>query len=262
MKLTSFLSLLCFLLFVSIQMSTQKEIPPLFTAPAEEALLYDYPEVFSELKQLLEKFGPQVFSLVPPREAEPMLQKIDSTPYWRGLYQVALERRLPHPWPPLFEKIQQGQMWRLFSPILLHADLLHLFFNLIWFFALGKQIEARIGSWRFLSLILAIAVFSNTAQYLMSGPAFLGLSGIVTGFAGFIWTRQRTYGESYPLQRVTAYMIFAFILGVASLEAILFLLSMAIHEPFSLGIANTAHLAGAWAGFAIGKTSFFRIEPV
>lgn len=260
MKLTALLSLLCCLLFFSIQMSMQTGIPPLFSSPAEEALLYDYPNVFSQIQELTEKYGRNVFSYSPPPGAAEKLQAIDATPYWQGLYTLAMRRNLPDPMPPLFEKLRQGQVWRLFSPVLLHADLLHLFFNLTWFFVLGKQIELRIGSLRFWWLIFAIAIVSNTAQYLISGPAFLGLSGVVAGLTGFIWTRQKSYGEPYPLQRVTVYMIFCFILGVAAIEGLLFLLSIMVHENFSLGIANTAHLTGAWMGLQLGKSAFFEIE--
>lgn len=260
MKLTACLSLICCLLFLTIQMSMHTGVPPIFSSPAEEALLYDYPKVFSQFKELADKYGPNVFSYPPPPGAERALQKIDAMPYWQGLYTLALHRDLPHPMPPLFEKLRQGQVWRLFSPVLLHADLLHLFFNLTWFFALGKQIEQRIGTPRFWWLLFTIAIVSNTAQYLMSGPAFLGISGVVAGLTGFIWARQRSYGEGYPLQRVTIYMIFCFILGVAAVEGLLFLLSAMVHENFSLGIANTAHLTGAWMGLQLGKSNFFRIE--
>lgn len=262
MKLTASLSLLCCLLFLSIQMSMQTGLPPIFSSPAEEALLYDYPKVFSQLKELTEKYGPRTFSYPPPPGAEEVLQNIDSTPYWQGLYVLALHKDLPDPMPPLFEKLREGQIWRLFSPVLLHADLFHLFLNLVWFFALGKQIEQRIGTARFWWLLLAIAIVSNTAQYIMTGPAFLGISGVVAGLTGFIWARKKSYGENYPLQRMTVYMIFCFILGVAAMEGLLFLLSVMVHENFSLGIANTAHLTGAWMGLQLGKSNFFQIESL
>ena len=42
---------------------------------------------------------------------------------------------------PLFEKIRQGELWRLFTPCILHRDFLHILFNMIWVWILVKQIE-------------------------------------------------------------------------------------------------------------------------
>ena len=76
------------------------------------------------------------------------------------------------------------------------------FFNMAWLWYLGRQIEQRAGSVRMLLMILVVGIIANVAQYLMSGPYFLGFSGVVVGMVGFIWVRQRVAPwEGYPLPR-------------------------------------------------------------
>ena len=75
----------------------------------------------------------------------------------------------------LFGKIRQGEVWRLFTPVLLHGGILHLLFNMAWVWMFGRLIEQRLGSFKYLFLSIIVGVISNVAQYLMSGPRILWL---------------------------------------------------------------------------------------
>ena len=92
-------------------------------------------------------------------------------------------------------EILAGQAWRLVTPIFLHAPLaenpFHLLFNMFWLFDLGGMIERRLGSIRFALLVAFIAIASNYGQYLVTGPAFGGMSGVVFGLFGYAWVRNR-----------------------------------------------------------------------
>jgi len=86
--------------------------------------------------------------------------------------------------------IERGQLWRLITDVLPHANILHLAFNLIWLWSLGTLIESHLGSPKTLLLLLYLAIGSSAAEF-----AFLqggvGLSGVVYGLAGFLWILQR-----------------------------------------------------------------------
>jgi GlpG protein len=135
--------------------------------------------------------------------------------------------------------IEHGQVWRLLTPIFLHAGPLHLIFNMWWLYDLGNLIEGRIGSWRFAALVLVIALTSNCSQYVATGPNFVGMSGVVFGLFGYAWVRGRfdpTCGM-YLRQDVVLLMMLWFgacLIGVVP------------------NVANTAHGMGLAVGAALG----------
>ncbi len=159
---------------------------------------------------------------------------------------------------PLFTKIREGEVWRLFTPCLLHAGILHILFNMAWAWLLIKQVEQRLSKWKTLILILLIGIVANFAQYFVSGPYFLGFSGVVVGLVGFIWVRQKIAPwEGYPLQKSTFLFILIFVIAMFALE-IFSLVSAAITaKEISANIANTAHIIGGITGALFGRLPFF-----
>ena len=271
---------LCVALFL-IQAFTQPPLPPaksvedlpfpvpyaLFS-PVQKQLLYDYPEKYELLSQLFNLYSLEEIQepAKAPPEMRALVASIEQTPVWEGLYPqlvVALKQgAAPAQTAPLFEKIRDGQVWRVFTPCLLHADILHLFFNMIWLVVLGPQMEKRLGLGRFLALVAIAALVSNTAQYLMSGPNFLGFSGVVCAMIGFIWMRQRKAAwEGYLLHRSTILFVGFFVLAMLVLQLISFATELTSDALVPISIANTAHIAGALVGLALGSLKCFAWRP-
>jgi GlpG protein len=262
----------CCLLFLLTQfLNNAKDLPgkspvaPLFSSPVEKAFLYDYPHVYQLINQVIQLYGYEAFedSASLPLEGRELVQKINNTPYWQGFYQLFLKRDVKSAFKafdevPTFEKIKQGELWRLISPIFLHADIFHIFFNMLWLIVLGKQIERHLGRFRYLLFILLAAVISNTAQYLMGGPNFIGFSGVLCGMLTFIWIRQRKAPwEGYQLDRGTVIFMLVFIFTMAAVQILSFILEKSMNTTISPGIANTAHLMGAFVGLILGRFNFF-----
>jgi len=132
-------------------------------------------------------------------------------------------------------EVRSGDVWRLFTPVLIHFGVPHLVFNLLWLADLGWKVERRRGSLYFAALALAIAVPSNLAQYLISGPAFGGLSGVVFGLVGYIWTRNTCARRTeYPFSSQTlVWMLMWFMIC-----------AIGIVKP----VANWAHGVGLMVG--------------
>ncbi|MGE3557138.1 MAG: rhomboid family intramembrane serine protease [Candidatus Obscuribacterales bacterium] len=233
-------------------------LPPIYTA-----LLYDYPKALADIQHLATQYTPAQIkdpsTLTPAQQQQ--IKTTLTTPWFQGFYSRLVrlvQHKPPLPHGPLFQKIREGQLWRLVTPILLHGGFLHILFNLIWLWVLGNQVEERIGPWRITLLILIGAIISNTAQYLMSGPLFFGLSGIVLTLFGFIWVRQRKAPwEGYLLNKIVIAFLTIWILGIAALQVVLFFVQLTGNGLPPIGIANTAHIVGGLVGAACGTLNIF-----
>lgn len=235
----------------------------LFT-PIQELLLYDFPSDLASIEQMvqekIEAAGQKGVNLA--SEVQLKLQEHDKTPQWRGFYEwvvlkiKGLDTQTAE--GPLFSNIREGEIWRLFSPCVLHAEFFHIFFNMIWLWILGRPIEQRIGFPKTLLLTALVGIGSNTIQYLVSGPLFLGYSGIVMGLAGFTWMRQKIAPwEGYPLNRITMIFLLLFVGAMFILSMGAFFLQIFSGLAFAPNIANTAHIIGGIIGIFFGRLSSF-----
>lgn len=125
---------------------------------------------------------------------------------------------------------------RILGPAFFHFSWLHIVFNTMWWWQLGGSIEKILGKGVLINLFLITAIASNLGQFLVSGPNFGGLSGVVYGLVGFVWwvgylAPERGLNISKP---IIGFMIFWLLLGFA--------------ELLPVNMANTAHLLGLLSG--------------
>ena len=141
---------------------------------------------------------------------------------------------------PALPEIRAGQWWRLVTPVFLHFSIFHIVFNMLWTWELGRIVEWRQGAWLLSILICAVGVVSNLAQYLVSGPLFGGMSGVIYGLFGYIWiqslTNPRFRVRLNPV--IIQLMLGWFVLCWSGL----------LEKFFGLAVANTAHSAGLASG--------------
>lgn len=140
-------------------------------------------------------------------------------------------------WPA--DASQYFQVWRWFSHALLHFSLLHILFNLMWWWYLGGAVEKRLGSGKLFVIMLISALLSGWMQAKFSGVLFGGLSGVVYALMGYCWLRgERDPDSGVYLERG--------LIGFA-----LVWLVIGWFGVFGLAIANAAHVAGLLVGLAM-----------
>ena len=159
--------------------------------------------------------------------------------------------------------IRRGEIWRLFTTIFIHYGIIHLLFNMIWFFQFGTLIEHRYGTLKFGLLVLAVAVISCVFQCTVPGvvggsspgfvresgiliTAFGGMSGVVYGLFGFIWMKS-TFDPKfgYRLSQSTVIILIGWLFFCMLPESVR-------GGIFDSGIGNWAHGIGLLVGMAIG----------
>ena len=79
------------------------------------------------------------------------------------------------------ELIYQGEVWRLITPALVHADLAHIGFNMYALFIIGSRLERVYGHQRFFLLYFLSAFAGNLFSFYLADYASLGASTAIFG---------------------------------------------------------------------------------
>jgi GlpG protein len=148
-----------------------------------------------------------------------------------------------------FLALQQGQLWRIITPIFIHFGIFHILFNMMWLKDLGGLIEGQWSSRALIMLVLVSGITSNVAQFIFdwdfkegvrtANALSGGMSGVVFALLGYAWMRGRFDSSSAIRlnQSVVIMMIAWLVICMTGLVG---------------SIANTAHVVGLLVGMAWG----------
>jgi membrane associated rhomboid family serine protease len=133
--------------------------------------------------------------------------------------------------------------WRLATACLLHANWMHLVFNLLWMWRLGQCLEPIFGLASTLGLYLLFGAGASAAQWAFRGSS-IGLSGVVYGMFGLLWALNR-FHPSYRgvMDKRTTNMFVGW-----------FFLCVAMTYLRWFPVANIAHGVGAILGGLVGMS--------
>lgn len=144
-----------------------------------------------------------------------------------------------------------GEWWRLFTPMLLHASLLHIGFNMYALSILGTSLERFYGHWQFLALYIVSGFAGIVASFALTDAPSLGASTAVFGLIGaqgvFAYRNQAVFGA----------------LAKRALRDIFMMALLNLMIGFSVpGIDNWGHLGGLLGGVAVAWFGgpIFKIE--
>jgi membrane associated rhomboid family serine protease len=91
--------------------------------------------------------------------------------------------------------VSEGEWYRLLTSGFLHASLIHVGFNMLLLFFLGRLLEPALGTVRFLAVYFASLLAGSLGVILLDPNALtLGASGAVFGLAGAIFVIARGRG--------------------------------------------------------------------
>ncbi len=149
----------------------------------------------------------------------------------------------------LQDSLARGQLWRFITPAFIHFGFMHLLFNSLWIWVLGRRLELYLRWRRYLILFFVSALVANLSQYIWTGISlFGGMSGVIYAFVGYLALAQRL--NSHPLLAVPAPLI-GFMLAW-----LLLCMTGAIDFFISGSVANAAHLGGLIAGLVYAWVEF------
>ena len=84
--------------------------------------------------------------------------------------------------------VKQGEVYRLFTSMFLHADLYHIFFNMYALYVLGPQVEKYYGRFKYSLIYLISGLLGSlfSCVFMASNVYSLGASGAIFGLLGSI----------------------------------------------------------------------------
>jgi membrane associated rhomboid family serine protease len=94
--------------------------------------------------------------------------------------------------------VKAGQYWRLFTVALLHANWIHLLFNMLALWSIGTPVEQIFGRGRYATIFLGSLLTASIASAYF-GPAALsvGASGAIFGLFGALLAVGKKAGINY-----------------------------------------------------------------
>ncbi|MFQ6063878.1 MAG: rhomboid family intramembrane serine protease [Candidatus Bathyarchaeia archaeon] len=175
--------------------------------------------------------------------------------------------------------VQGRNLWTLFTSMFMHADIMHLFGNMIYLWVFGDNIEDALGHAKYLifyllgglaaSFVHIASVFASL-PLLIRVPRYLNPAGIPSvGASGAISAVLGAYILLYPRARIRT-IVFYFLIQIVTVPALYYLGFWFFYQLlmgfFSLtglssGVAFWAHIGGFVAGLVIVKVFGVRPRP-
>ena len=141
--------------------------------------------------------------------------------------------------------LANGEWWRLLSPVLVHASILHLAFNMYFLYLVGPLVEHVYGSARFLLLYVLTAATASLASFLLGSGPSVGASGALFGLCGVLVVGRALHRPVLQGQQR------AIMSQIGFLVVINLVLGFGMNS-FGGNIDNFAHLGGLAGGLWLG----------
>ena len=139
--------------------------------------------------------------------------------------------------------------WQLLTYGFLHADVMHILFNMVMLWMFGRELEGLMGTRRFLTYYLTCVVGAGIVQLIVA--AMQGGPSATVGASGGVFGILLAYGMAFP-NRTILLLIPPIPMKAKYLVIILGIMELYVGVSGSRpGIANFAHLGGMLFGFLL-----------
>lgn len=175
--------------------------------------------------------------------------------------QSVVDYQSPVPFPGIKTSIQEaalvkeavrdgGEWWRLVTTGLLHGNLIHIVFNGMALFSLGRVIVALVSP-SLLSIVFLVSVITGSlaSLYLGQAPASVGASGGILGCLGFLLVVTRKFRRQVPDYLRTNLIMSCIVIAIFGLLGSQF-------------IDNAAHVGGFIGGVVLGEVLYSQLKLV
>jgi membrane associated rhomboid family serine protease len=153
-------------------------------------------------------------------------------------------------------RILEGELWRLLTPVFLHAGIWHLFFNMLVLFWAGQRLEEVYGSREFVLFYLLSGIGANVI-YLAAQLAGLSPMSQALGASGAVTATMIVFACHFPHTQVRVWFILPMPIWLLTVLYVGFTTLAGFGEVQNGGgarVAHFAHLGGAVVGFLYFKT--------
>ncbi|EPR13259.1 rhomboid family protein [Ruminiclostridium papyrosolvens] len=218
-----------FMKCISLNIST-KQVEKYFSVPAFDAgLVKSFKRFFSKGLDERETDYQDIEGIIEKRKKDFEIQFKAQTPWLTyiiialnivmyGLLQlvsmrteIAYEQQLEPFGAKVNNLIMEGQYWRFFAPMFLHADIVHLAVNCYSIYIIGSQVEKIFGRGRFLAIYFVSGFIGSAASFAFSLNSSVGASGAIFGLVGamlyFSLRRPALLKSSYGANLITMLVI-------------------------------------------------------
>jgi len=132
--------------------------------------------------------------------------------------------------------IRAGELWRFLTPVLLHASVPHILFNMYALIVFGVGLERHFGHWRYLALYLLGGFTGNVLSFVLSGGYSVGASTAIFGLVGaegiFLYQNRQLFGSQFG----------------RAIGNVIFIVAVNLFLGLTPGIDNWGHVGGLLGG--------------
>ncbi len=132
--------------------------------------------------------------------------------------------------------------WTLITYMFVHASFDHLFWNMLFLFFFGMELERRVGDLRFLQIYLLSGIVAAIAQMLITSGGLVGASGALYGVLGCL---------AIIAPEIRVLLFFVIPLSIRA-SVVIFALVDFLTMGSADNIAHMAHITGLLVGLAFG----------